>query len=424
MLHSIFFILHSRYHLMQKGLVNCVICGCHFRLPRPPSDDENGWGFEVPTKAQVEFWLRHNRLIGTTSTLKEFTSSPFVMPKNHSNTDGLFVSGHAEYSDSTSFSLNGVEFEVMSLAQDGRNTIFPLHGACFEIMQYYINWYTKLNPDSSLSLASIYRILCAQYADDIKLSWYSSFIAITSHRRLLLWRGLHFGHRYHGASKRWSLDSSWQDDMEKEWYCIDPIQLSAEVGALVWQSAPMLLSEPKRTKVHELCILNRPRYNPPLSPPSILEEIPIEIFQLITDLLPIQAILRLRSCSRGLKGRIPLDQGFWRRQLHTYNLVPFLWDLSETERPEAATGEEIATLPNWKTMAQYLVRGDYDYKKEIQDVAPASWGLWNRMRIWTLVSYLAEWAERGGATPPDYAPSPPAESRTVLLSSLYHWFTA
>ncbi|KAI5459518.1 hypothetical protein BGZ63DRAFT_465011 [Mariannaea sp. PMI_226] len=402
---------------MEPYPINCVICGCPFQIPiSDPSQDDEAWTFKVPAEDKRKQWLLNSRFISITTCLEEFTSDPFEMPENHSTIDGLFVSGHAEYSSPTSFSLNGVKFEALAIARNGRDMLFPLHEVCFEIVQRAITRHLDLNVGSTLSLASIYRVLCAQYANDVKRfddgSPFYGQIGVLYHKI-----GLFFRHRYHGTISNW-FDGhlGWVRNNTNEWYCNDPMQIPVGVASPVWQLLPKLLSEPKQ-EAEQDCSAISSTLNPQIGQHSPLEELPLEILQLILSFLPTQAILRLRRCSKTLKAHIVLNQESWRTQLLTGSIVPFLWDLPKI--PAAAIE---SPSPDWKRLAQNLVQKGCRFEGPPPNLAPESWGFWNRIRIWALVNYLIQWAERGDVEPPPY-PILPSSRLSQFLSRIYNWFT-
>ncbi|KAI5459530.1 hypothetical protein BGZ63DRAFT_388240 [Mariannaea sp. PMI_226] len=401
--------------------VNCVICGCPFRIASQNQyRDDDGWIFEVPTEDQTKQWLMNSRLIGATACLEEFASDLFEIPENHSTINGFFVSGPAEYIMPTGFSLNGIDFEAMTVSQNGKDTLFPLHEACLEIVQRAIRWHLESNPSSSLTLASIYHILCIQYLYDFKES--NTTPSSLSLGALLHRCGLRFRHRYHGAGLHWGDCSlGWLQKKDNEWLCNDPMGSLEDVAPPVSQTIPKLRSsELKPAADHNRSGSNRSISNLEIALHSSFESLPLEILQLIIEFLPVQAILRLQRCSKTLKQRIVLSQAFWRAHLLTGNLAPYICHLSEM--PEIATKDTFQL--DWKSLAQNLTRRDRIFEKEIVYMAPASWGFWNRIRIGVLVNYLIQWAERGDVEPPAYPIlSPvPRSFQIRFLSRIYNWF--
>jgi hypothetical protein len=116
-----------------------------------------------------------------------------------------------------------------------------------------------------------------------------------------------------------------------------------------------------------------------------LEALPCEILERITECLNPDSVMSLRQASRSLALSVPLDDRFWRRNMCSGSLLPYIWDLDEDDMKRLLQSHPTELPRDWHGLARVfrpkecLRRGQDPLSGEI----PA--GLWNRCRIWTMI---------------------------------------
>ena len=123
----------------------------------------------------------------------------------------------------------------------------------------------------------------------------------------------------------------------------------------------------------------------PSRQPLRLEALPCELLERIAENLSPLSVMSLRLTSRSLALKLPLDDRFWRRQLCSGSLLPYLWDLDEVQMKDRPQRTPKESPKDWRGLVRLfrteecLKWGQDPSAREI----PA--GLWNRCRIWSIV---------------------------------------
>ncbi|KAH7271046.1 hypothetical protein B0J15DRAFT_388942 [Fusarium solani] len=378
---------------MGFSFVYCVVCGCPFDIPPHDEvfDEEHNWASEDPLEDETKQWLCRVRLLGATSSLEQFTTPPFRMPKNESTTSGLFVSDFAgwAFTEGLYFRLGGSSYRVLSSAKDTDDVLFPLHDGCLTILQHVLTWRARLSPEggSPPDLMRVYRAFCAQFSCNVqgkrRIAKERGFYGSTDYMEY----GLEFDHGYYGARKFWASEG-WEPTKANEWYCNDPINvenLSEFVSALLTEE-PLEARHKEDARSHT----NFEVSNLKASLQPSLEYLPPEILDLVASFLPTSSTLRLRTCSNTLMSRIILDQQFWRRQLLDGCVAPYIWELRDVGRcskTPVIPADKTLGHHDWKGLARKLACSDQIMKGD-ESMPSAPRGLRNRCRIWSLATHL------------------------------------
>jgi hypothetical protein len=88
---------------------------------------------------------------------------------------------------------------------------------------------------------------------------------------------------------------------------------------------------------------------------ATLDGLPIELLNKITTHLPTSSILYLHRTNQKLFNKISLDQTFWRDQLISGELAPFIWDLDREFYLRKDNEVRNNTCWDWKALARNLL---------------------------------------------------------------------
>ncbi|KAH8586573.1 hypothetical protein B0O99DRAFT_695378 [Bisporella sp. PMI_857] len=335
-------------------------------------DEDSCWA-SVLSDEDIE-WVEKYRLIVRTRALEAFrrSNTPFSLPNNSSNIDGLFVSDHASHvwQEGYVFILNNHDYYTFSPDKSG-NIMFPIHDACLEVIEHVLESQNEvLTPDMPhATLKTFYYSLCKQYARNaMKPPRVNSYLG-----------GLEWDHDYYGALEFQGY-YDWEAGHGDEWYCANPIpipDLTPFILSLLTKTSSS--SETSKNQQHPVSRAD----STPAAPR--LEGLPVEILHHISSILPIPSLFALRLSSKTLAAYLYPDNQFWFQSLVSGSLIPYLWDLNA----KICYGKYLEAEWDWKALARLLCRKNEEMKIEGR-MAGAPIGLRNRYRIWKIIEGALE----------------------------------
>ncbi|RDL40774.1 uncharacterized protein BP5553_00753 [Venustampulla echinocandica] len=221
---------------------------------------------------------------------------------------------------------------------------FPVHFRCLTLVEYVLGSRLRLEPNRPISSLAViqrfYQILYLLRKDLRK--------ARPPHG--LCYKGVLWSHGYYGALGSWYYHYNYWDFLSADPFNIPNLTeyvLSSLKTFVIKESEPQL----------EVVTL------PPRSDQGIkrstLQMFPMELLNRITSNLPCSSILRLHRTSRIMSNRLPVTQSFWRDQLLSGNLVPFLWDLDATKCRELQRSLRRGLGLDWRTLVRNLIEHQF-----------------------------------------------------------------
>jgi len=157
-------------------------------------------------------------------------------------------------------------------------------------------------------------------------------------------KGVEWEHGYYGARRFWF--GSWTMERGWEFLCADPIEipnltdyLLSNLKVIPVQPQTESIGGPQKTSQ---------------SPKATLDSLPIEILDRITSYLACPTIFHLHRTNRALSARISLGPSFWRDQLVSGNLIPFIWDLDPVKCREKENNAPPDAAWDWRLLARTL----------------------------------------------------------------------
>ncbi|KAF4989932.1 hypothetical protein FDECE_14546 [Fusarium decemcellulare] len=376
---------------MGFSFVYCVICGCPFDIPlRDEGLDDNNWSSSDPLEDET-------KQVNHTHIPYLISQTHLTSRENETAVVDLFVSEPADWAitDGFYFRLGGVEYRVLTTANESDDVLFPLHENCLSILQHVLAWRAALCPEtkSTPSLVTVYKNLCTQFVRNVaekrRIAKETGFSGSTDYMDY----GLEFDHAYFGARGFW-LSEGWEPTKANEWYCNDPIDIPDLVDFVTKLLAQMSSEEHVGGEVESNADIRPSTIQGAPSP--CLEGLPTEILDLVVNCLVTPSVLHLRQSSKSMASSIELDQPFWHKQLLQGSAIPYLWDLGNIDKYlkslNVAADEELrrpveSGSENWRGLAQKLAQKDNIIKMDAS-VPSMPWGLRNRCRIWALASRL------------------------------------
>ncbi|KAF4458779.1 f-box domain cyclin [Fusarium albosuccineum] len=374
---------------MGFSSVYCVICGCPFDIPPRDDglDDDNNWSSDDPLEDETK---------QSQPTPTKHNSVEFDMPKNETAVVNLFVSEPADWAitDGFYFRLGGVEYRVLTTANQSDDVLFPLHESCLSILQHVLAWRAELSPEteSTPSLATVYKNLCAQFSRNVaekrRITKDTGFSGSTDYMDY----GLEFNHEYLGAREFW-VSEGWEPTKANEWYCNDPIDIP-DLADFITKLLARMSSEHRIDATGSNADICSSTIQ--TAPSPCLEGLPTEILDLIVNCLVTPSVMHLRQSSKTMASSIELDQSFWHKKLLQGSAIPYLWDLGNVDKYLKSLNFEAdeesrrfvkSGSENWRGLAQKLAQKDNIIKMEAS-VPSMPWGLRNRCRIWALANRL------------------------------------
>ncbi|KAF1967758.1 hypothetical protein BU23DRAFT_602658 [Bimuria novae-zelandiae CBS 107.79] len=351
----------------------CVVCGCGFanawddlepeiQDAATITDDERVAQDFVENHTSDDFeWLENIRLFGLQSSIKSFRngnlSQQCCLRADTFEEEPAFFDGitWTEGIDFSSSEFGDLETLVPNAKGD---RLFAMHAECAEITRLVVNAKAEgLTSGGSLhSLRALYDAL--QHRCD---EYFSEFNVIE-------WD-------YYGASQYWGYDR-WEYEPGFEKYVASPLRDDG---------LDTFIANTLKPAAHMQCVPTSVPVNDALSK---LECLPLEIIQDIAAFLPSASVLHLRSCSRTLRERLPLNQRFFRNGLFTGDLIPHIFDLNPDLRRmmqhRVPDGEDPNEYWDWRAIARKLVNHKAIAISDPRDTGLPH-GFWNRCRVWTLV---------------------------------------
>ena len=211
------------------------------------------------------------------------------------------------------------------------DSLFPIHCGCLPIIESVVSSTSRHKDEAITGLAAIQKFYQSVYSPDLQ-----------PHEIYHGWE-----HGYYGARRfaRFSTDG-WTMDRGWDFLCADPIEIP--------NLTDYLLSNLKTMPVQpQLESIGGSQQNSQSSK-AALDSLPIEILDQITSNLACSTILRLHRTNRALSARISLGPSFWRAQLVSRNLIPFLWDLDAAKCREKERNAPTDTAWDWRLLTRTL----------------------------------------------------------------------
>lgn len=184
-------------------------------------------------------------------------------------------------------------------------SFFPFHNVCLSIVEHVVSQKSDHSITGLAALEVLYRKL-----DGLRESLKEDPDKITG-------KGIEWEHGYYGARRFWwegpTLEHGW------EFLFTDPFCI-ADLTDYILSNLQSMPNQPQSLPVTKAQQVLQ-------SPKATLDSLPVELLDRITSYLSCSTILHLHRTNRALSTRIHLSQSFWRDQLVSGSLIPFLWDL-------------------------------------------------------------------------------------------------
>lgn len=234
------------------------------------------------------------------------------------------------------------------------NAWFLFHNTCMSIVEIVLSLKSQTQSgETRTGLDAIYKFYVA--LDSLREDIREDQEAITG-KGVEWWHGYYGSRRFwfDGASKGWSMERGW------EFLCADPIDIPDLTDYLLSNLKAIPVqpearsTESKAVQVQlEARSSERPQKSS-YSPQAALDTLPVELLSRITSYLPGPTILHLHSANRALSARISLGPSFWRDQMISGTLLPFIWDLDAEKCREKDSNPPADTAWDWELLARTL----------------------------------------------------------------------
>ncbi|ORY16991.1 hypothetical protein BCR34DRAFT_75650 [Clohesyomyces aquaticus] len=348
--------------------VFCVICGAPFFL------EENV--FKVDHDKEAYKWIFDVQLLGTISSFRnmEVVTSSDRQPTNESRIAKVLLSEPTSwaFSDDDFFQVDGTYYKVLQGDEDG-DVVIPLHSMCIEIackaIEAHIT-YESANSSGLLPIVCLYHGLRDQFHYTITFG--------RSKRCDVL--SLDSECEKYGERSLLGVDMLgwWGDEYEK--FLWDPMHIP-ELAPWLENN---LLSSRSRGPESTMTISASNRQL------TRLESLPPELINRIIDFLHSESILALRSTSKSMALKIPLDDRFWRDHILNGKLLPHAWEVTSTAfqsklREAQHDGRCNSQWTDFRKLVQ--LAGKSNVVASFRDLREPEipLGYWNRCRIWKII---------------------------------------
>ncbi|KAG9230976.1 hypothetical protein BJ875DRAFT_518291 [Amylocarpus encephaloides] len=219
-------------------------------------------------------------------------------------------------------------------------SFFSIHLKCLSLIHHVVNRKLSLQSNGTIfSCGPIHHFY--QLLDRIRPLIREDPEGVTG-------KGIEWNHGYYGARRFWF--DGWTMERDWEYLCADPFDVPTLTEYVLSNLEQTPIQEaPQRAQVeHDY---EAPLYNSH----AALDSLPVEILDRIISNLPISSILHLNRTSQKLCNKIVLDQAFWRDQLLSVNLIPFIWDLDREACIQKEKTLPVNTCWDWRTLACKLL---------------------------------------------------------------------
>jgi hypothetical protein len=317
--------------------------------------------------------------------------SPNYIHENDYARSNAFTTVHGErvrLTDAGPFFDPGYQ-RLPDITDPSSRPFFPIHLCCLPIIDHIIGLKSISHLSGVESIRAFYQIL-----DSLRERLKEEPDSITG-------KGIVWPHGFYGA-KILSYDSpvslrGW------EWLAADPISIPdltqyilSNLEIVVQAESPLDKRDLESQEANTPDTLTDFELLPRGSRDAALDSLPLELLAKITSYLPCTSILRLHRTNCALASRIPLTQTFWRTQLVSGTLIPFLWDVDGA----ACHAKEPAECWNWRGLCKTLCTEPFLEVALRESLESWDWGVEERMRdeqvrLWAGLSQGVETGLKG-----------------------------
>jgi hypothetical protein len=221
------------------------------------------------------------------------------------------------------------------------DSFFPIHIKCLSLVNHVVARKVCAPPNERVSslqnIQSFYQVLdCLRPL-------------VRENPDGIVGKGVEWTHGYYGARRFWF--DGWTMERGWEFLVADPFNIPDLTEYLLSNLDAIPIPEGRQS-------VSAASTQASLKESSCagLDALPVELLDRITSHLSLRSILRLHRTSRALSQRISLGQAFWRDQLVSRNLVPFLWDLDSTACREKDAAVADGMCWDWGTLTQNILQ--------------------------------------------------------------------